>query len=89
MQWALLAQALGCANPAPSGDVVEDSGTPGTLEDADGDGFSSALDCDDTQGAVYPGASEICDGLDNDCNGVIDDDAEDLTTNRVVIRVSA
>jgi hypothetical protein len=25
-------------------------------------------DCDDTKGSVYPGASEICDGLDNDCN---------------------
>lgn len=29
-------------------------------------------DCDDTRPSVYPGASEICDGLDNDCNGSID-----------------
>jgi hypothetical protein len=28
-------------------------------------------DCDDTRANVYPGATEICDGLDNDCDGVI------------------
>ncbi len=30
-------------------------------------------DCDDTNAAVHPGAAEICDGLDNDCNGATDD----------------
>ncbi len=30
-------------------------------------------DCDDTRSAVHPGTAEICDGLDNDCNAVIDD----------------
>jgi hypothetical protein len=29
-------------------------------------------DCDDAHATVHPGAAEICDGLDNDCNGVID-----------------
>jgi hypothetical protein len=32
-------------------------------------------DCDDTFDVVYPGADELCDGLDNDCNGAIDDGA--------------
>ncbi|MBC8884300.1 T9SS type A sorting domain-containing protein [Flavobacterium piscinae] len=31
-------------------------------------------DCDDTNETVYPGAIEICDGLDNDCNGLTDDE---------------
>lgn len=30
-------------------------------------------DCDDAHASVYPGKSETCDGLDNDCNGSIDD----------------
>ena len=30
-------------------------------------------DCNDRQLAQNPGASEVCDGLDNDCNGVVDD----------------
>jgi hypothetical protein len=31
-------------------------------------------DCDDTDPATYPGVDELCDGVDRDCNGVIDDD---------------
>ncbi len=30
-------------------------------------------DCDDSDPATHPGAPEICDGLDNDCNGLVDD----------------
>jgi cysteine-rich repeat protein len=33
---------------------------------------SSTDDCDDTNSTVYPGATEVCDGLDNDCDGVTD-----------------
>ena len=29
-------------------------------------------DCDDTDEYVYPGATEVCDGVDNDCDGSID-----------------
>jgi len=33
----------------------------------------NGLDCDDTRATVYPGAPELCDGLDNDCNSQVDD----------------
>ncbi len=32
-------------------------------------------DCNDTNAGVHPGAAEICDGLDNNCNGNIDEKA--------------
>ena len=48
--------------------------------DRDGDGFTSigstsgsADDCNDNDFAINPGAVEICDGLDNNCDGQIDE----------------
>ncbi len=35
--------------------------------------ITDSTDCDDDRGSVYPGATELCDGLDNDCNGLVDD----------------
>ncbi|MGC6507236.1 MAG: putative metal-binding motif-containing protein [Myxococcota bacterium] len=44
------------------------------VSDLDGDGYSiDEGDCDDSNIGVAPNKVEICDGLDNDCNGVIDD----------------
>ena len=40
--------------------------------DDDNDGFASDVDCDDNNPAINPNASEICDGIDNDCDGDID-----------------
>lgn len=36
--------------------------------DADGDSYNQCMDCDDDNLDIYPGATEICDGLDNDCD---------------------
>ncbi len=45
--------------------------------DADGDGFSwCASDCDDDRDDVSPGAAEVCDGVDNDCDGVTNEGTE-------------
>ncbi|MEM1215417.1 MAG: MopE-related protein [Bacteroidota bacterium] len=41
--------------------------------DADGDGFFSYEDCDDSNASVYPGAPEVCDGLDNNCDQAVDE----------------
>ena len=51
-------------------------GCPGdrSAGDADADGYTvDEGDCDDNDPAVYPGADEVCDGKDNDCNDVRDD----------------
>jgi hypothetical protein len=52
----------------------------GLSADADGDGFwapgsclTPANDCDDLDAAVWPGAPELCDGVDNDCDGGVDE----------------
>jgi predicted outer membrane repeat protein len=42
-------------------------------QDADGDGFAACEECDDGDRAVFPGAEEICDEIDNDCNGSVDE----------------
>ncbi len=41
--------------------------------DNDGDGYYSYEDCNDENPLIYDGANEICDGLDNNCDGAIDE----------------
>jgi len=45
--------------------------------DVDGDGYAACVECDDTDAAINPGAAEVCDGVDNDCDGSIDEDVAD------------
>ncbi len=42
-------------------------------DDLDLDGFGACDDCVDRDGSTYPGATEACDGLDNNCDGAIDE----------------
>ncbi len=47
------------------------------ISDEDYDGSPADHDCDDTDRDVYPGAEEIGDGIDNDCDGLVDGDDSD------------
>jgi len=48
----------------------------GHSTDDDGDGLTEcAGDCNDAHAGILPGAVEVCDGLDNDCSGAVDDAA--------------
>jgi hypothetical protein len=50
-------------------------GEDDVYRDTDGDGFySTEGDCDDEDGVSFPDAEEICDEIDNNCNGLIDED---------------
>ena len=48
-------------------------------QDLDGapDVSGGGTDCDDTNAAINPDASEVCDDVDNDCNDLVDDEATD------------
>jgi len=61
----------------PVGDGVDGNcdGVDGV--DRDGDGYAKSLDCDDGDRDAHPGATEICDEVDNDCDGVVDEDPPD------------
>lgn len=53
--------------------------------DWDNDGHNDAYlgfgdDCDDTKLSINPSQAEVCDGLDNDCDGVVDNDPVDIQT---------
>lgn len=62
------------------GDGFGDPLSPVTGCDGSGGGVADMTDCDDTDASVYPGSEELCDGIDNDCDLVIDEAEECLST---------
>jgi hypothetical protein len=59
------ATASACVEPAPS--ACGGGWTP-TMP------IAGAADCNDTRADIYPGAMEACDGVDNDCDVMVDED---------------
>ena len=60
--------------------IMEDAeGAVPFCSDSDGDEYNLSgescgiLDCNDSNNEIYPGAIELCDGLDNDCNSLTSD----------------
>jgi hypothetical protein len=79
MRWmAWLAVWLAaCTVGDPKDPVDTDDDTPSSLDD-DRDGVNNAQDCDDNNPNVFPGARELCDGVDNDCDDKTDDEDDSL-----------
>ena len=77
-------KTMGCATGDGEAGTVFKSKPENDCIDADGDGFypmvckpaGAKADCDDSDSNTYPGAPERCDGKDNNCDKIIDNDLE-------------
>ena len=67
----------GVSGTGGTGGTAGAAGSPG-CDDADGDGYGTGasclgLDCAPDDATVHPGAEEVCNGVDDDCNNATDD----------------
>lgn len=77
---------VGGDNSGSSGEDSSGSSYGSPCFDYDNDGYTTcAGDCNDSDPNVHPGAKDICDGYDNDCDGMYD---EDCNTSTMIIEVS-
>ncbi len=59
-----------CGEPSGTCTYV---GVDGDMDGFAQEGCAGGTDCNDSASAVRPGATEVCDGIDNDCTGTADD----------------
>ncbi|MFZ5477722.1 MAG: MopE-related protein [Myxococcota bacterium] len=83
----LLSLLMACPGPEPkdtspdtdtTGETGDDTGTPVPVQDEDGDGYTPTDgDCDDEDADVRPGRLEDCNGIDDNCDGTVDEGQAD------------
>ena len=87
--YALVAGSIPCFTVSLTGDTLRQGNgcyviIPGISEpntpciDTDGDGYFNhahcgPIDCNNTNANIHPGAAELCNGIDDDCDGAVDE----------------